>query len=300
MKKTLLLNIILIFLFSSCNSQTERAEIKIMECFYQSYPDNGTQLKQLISEYEKLLIDEKIIESNSGESYRSILKNIADGIESSKTPSKSFVEQIKNIEKPDSLTIQKCQQTVASDSSTYDMTKLKMLETAMMNVQSAGDLQPELIAESILNVLTKEDFELDFYKLRTFFIFEMLNSYSEINRLAQEPNRDYDLENAFKIHLNGQNQIFVNGIEIKLTELKPLIIKYYRENKSRAVIALKTERKTMYSDYIAVQNEITSAVNTSRENLSKKKFGKEYENLSEEEKKEIDQEYPKSISIINE
>ena len=80
------------------------------------------------------------------------------------------------IEKPDLEKAQECQKLIVKDSSLYDMSKLKGLEQAIDNAQYSGDIQPSLIAEDILKVLTEDDFELDFYKLRTFLLFSIIDT----------------------------------------------------------------------------------------------------------------------------
>ncbi len=49
-----------------------------------------------------------------------------------------------------------------------------------------------------------------------------------------------------------------------------------------AVISLKNDRGTSYKMYIAVQNELTAAVNELRNELSMERFGRRYEDLTTE------------------
>lgn len=50
---------------------------------------------------------------------------------------------------------------------------------------------------------------------------------------------------------------------------------------SRGIISLKNDRGTSYDMYIQVQNELTAAVNELRNELSKQRFGKPFEDLSD-------------------
>ena len=83
MKTTILLFISFVFLILSCSAQTERIETKLMDCTFKSYADGGVELKNLISDYQSLLIKERILQDNSARSYRSILEKITEknGIE---------------------------------------------------------------------------------------------------------------------------------------------------------------------------------------------------------------------------
>lgn len=76
----------------------------------------------------------------------------------------------------------------------------------------------------------------------------------------------------------------------------------YKELPSSAVISLRNDRGTSYDMYIQVQNELQSAVNQLRDELSLKTFGKRYNELdaNNDEDKErilaIRQVYPQRIS----
>ena len=62
------------------------------------------------------------------------------------------------------------------------------------------------------------------------------------------------------------------------------------------VISVQTDRATPYNAYFQVQNELVAAYNELRNELSKQKFGREYQNLKDEEKKAIREYYPQNIS----
>lgn|SRR5690554_136825 len=65
---------------------------------------------------------------------------------------------------------------------------------------------------------------------------------------------------------------------------------------SNHVISIQNDATTMYSAYIAVQNEVVRAYNELREEGSRKYFGTSYEDLTEDQKKQINNLYPQRIS----
>ena len=90
------------------------------------------------------------------------------------------------------------------DSVLYDTSKFKSLEKAIVNAQKSLDLRPDLIAKDYLNILTNNDFELDFYKLRTYFLFEIMNTNDGISRKLPKLRKEKpksDLSKALKIYL---------------------------------------------------------------------------------------------------
>ena len=62
------------------------------------------------------------------------------------------------------------------------------------------------------------------------------------------------------------------------------------------VISVQTDRGTPYDMYFQVQNELVAAYNELRNELSKEKFGREYQYLKDDEKAAIRQYYPQNIS----
>ena len=62
------------------------------------------------------------------------------------------------------------------------------------------------------------------------------------------------------------------------------------------VISLQSDRGTSYSTYFEVQNELVAAYNELRDELSRRKFGKSFAELSEEQNLAVRQYYPMKIS----
>ncbi len=62
------------------------------------------------------------------------------------------------------------------------------------------------------------------------------------------------------------------------------------------VISVQTDRGTPYNMYFQVQNELVAAYNELRDELSKQKFGRIYNALSDEQKVAIRTYYPQKIS----
>lgn len=83
--------------------------------------------------------------------------------------------------------------------------------------------------------------------------------------LAQNPTSS-DLKAKLKQWENKQNAVELIG--------------EYDELPSSALISLQNDRGTSYETYIAVQNELSSAVNELRNTLSEEKFGVKYSELN--------------------
>ena len=62
------------------------------------------------------------------------------------------------------------------------------------------------------------------------------------------------------------------------------------------VISLQNDATTSYKTYIAVQNELIKGYNELRKAGARKYFGADYENLTEEQREQINKLYPQKIS----
>lgn len=65
---------------------------------------------------------------------------------------------------------------------------------------------------------------------------------------------------------------------------------------SQGVISLQTTRDTGYQSYIQVQNELTRAFNEIRDDVSERKFGSKFTDLTEEQRSVITKAIPLKIS----
>ncbi len=65
---------------------------------------------------------------------------------------------------------------------------------------------------------------------------------------------------------------------------------------SQGVISLQNDRGTSYRAYMAVQNELVKAINELRDDFSRAKYGKPFNNLSEDEQDIVKKAIPQNIS----
>jgi biopolymer transport protein ExbD len=124
--------------------------------------------------------------------------------------------------------------------------------------------------------------------------------------------------NVFVVLINSEDQLLVRGEYTELADLKekakeviknagddpnmpekePMDVEYFGTVlvTKNHVISLQNDRGTSYAAYINVQNELVSAYNELRNELSKAKFAKNFEDLDSEQQKAIQKIYPQKIS----
>ncbi len=123
--------------------------------------------------------------------------------------------------------------------------------------------------------------------------------------------------NVFVVLINRADQLLVNGSRMevselrdktkefftnptdnpKLSEKKPKEIEFFGTvDVSKGVVSLQNDRGTTYDKYIAVQNELVAAINELRNEASKQKFGKLFDDLDSKQQDAVQKYYPLAIS----
>ena len=67
---------LLMLLSTSCNEQTFQPYDIILECYDSKYQKEGYDIKTIIEDYEKLLVEEGILKDDSGKSYLEMMRKI--------------------------------------------------------------------------------------------------------------------------------------------------------------------------------------------------------------------------------
>ena len=129
---------------------------------------------------------------------------------------------------------------------------------------------------------------------------------------------DVNKRNLVTVLINSSNQVLFNGEPTDIKQLKDKVKEYFDNpyndaNKpekveedvdffgkvmvaKKHVISLQNDRGTEYQAYISVQNELAKAYNELRDDISRKKFGKVFAELEEDQQKAVQQIYPQKIS----
>ncbi len=135
--------------------------------------------------------------------------------------------------------------------------------------------------------------------------------------IDQEPPPPIKDRNVFTILINSKNQLLVKGKPMRVEELKDaakeFVMNPNREEKmpefkqeevdffglyevSKGVISLQNDNGTQYARYLLVQNELQRAYSELRNELARRKWNKDYEQLNDDQQKAIRTIYPQRIS----
>ncbi len=111
--------------------------------------------------------------------------------------------------------------------------------------------------------------------------------------------------NVFSVLVNASNQLLVRGEVTNVASLKQRAKEFIRnpqaredlaESPGKAIVSLKNDRGTSYETYISVYNELQAAYNELRNEEAMRRFGKQYENLSSDQRQVVRNTIPMILS----
>lgn len=111
--------------------------------------------------------------------------------------------------------------------------------------------------------------------------------------------------NVYSILVNANNDLLVRGQPKALRDLKEDIKEFILNPQNRedlaessedAIVSVKNDRGTRYETYLEVFNEVEAAYNELRDEASERRFGKKFEFLTKEQRREIIELIPKKLS----
>lgn len=130
-----------------------------------------------------------------------------------------------------------------------------------------------------------------------------------------DPPQDIKEKNIFVVLVNAQDQLLIESEYATLEDVRRLAKEFIdnngdgscedcrglrdqasSDNPNKAVISLQNDRGTSYNMFVKVRNELLGAYTELRNELATRKYGRDYESLSESDKEEVNAVYPQFIS----
>lgn len=110
---------------------------------------------------------------------------------------------------------------------------------------------------------------------------------------------------VLEILVNSRDQLLVEGKPMDLLDLKAETMKHvdnngadpdYSTSPKKAIVSLKNDKGTSYGTYLGVYNEVKAGYNELRNVASNQRFGRNFNDLSREDKQVIKDIYPLRLS----
>jgi biopolymer transport protein ExbD len=102
--------------------------------------------------------------------------------------------------------------------------------------------------------------------------------------------------------INEQGDVLLDGNVIAIPQISKNLkarieSKIELDKNKKLIVSIKTDRKTSYNLYIQALDQVRMAFNEVREEYSKKKFGKRFIDLDQDQAQEVKEKIPVIISI---
>ncbi len=280
--------IIIFFVFFIGNSQERKIEKIYSDCYFNAMPENGKEVKKYYKIYENLLISNGFLKDNSGKSYYKLFEKVM---------TEKFVDTKTNFSLIDSINTlnysnlvhanEKCTEKIKSLKK-YKNSNTFLLEKRMDSIKEEFDLKNA--SEVFLKIFDYRDFEIEFYKLRVLLVLEMNKSLAEFEIETPKYSKER-IENSLNIYLSKENIISINGKKTSKTEFKKVLEDYLLRNKKESLISIKSSRDAQYGEYLKLNENLELIFSNFKNKISIQHYNKNFEDLTKNEKEEIEKEY---------
>jgi len=157
------------------------------------------------------------------------------------------------------------------------------------------------------NIPTSSMADIAFLLLIFFLVATVIDVDSGIGMTLPEFVEDIETVEVPKdrmaaILINETGDVLLDGQPISLFQitatLKPRIhSKIDLPSNKKLIVSIKTDRKTVYNAYISALDQVKQAFFEVRDEYSNSKYGKKYDDLDEEQQKDVKEAVPIIISI---
>ncbi|MFD2529329.1 hypothetical protein [Polaribacter marinaquae] len=280
--------IIIFFTFFIGNSQEREIEKIYSDCYFNSMPSNGKEVKRIYKTYEKQLISKGILADNSGESYYTLFRKVMSEKFIDNKTNYSLIDSINKLEYSDLIHYNiKCTEKIKS-SKKYINSNTFLLEKRIDSIKDNFDA--EKAAEIYIKTLNEKDFQIEFYKLRALLVLEMNKSLLELG-IGKPKYSKERIENSLNIYFSEENLTSLNGKKTSKTEMENIVIEYLSRNKEKSLISVKSSRQAIYGEYLKLKENLELIFLKFKNKISIKRFNKKFDSLTKNEREEIEKEY---------
>ena len=285
---------ILFLSISSCG-QTKETELEeiLLGCLNQSYGEQQVDINNELDELEAYLIESKSLESTTGQSYFDFYKQIVRLNDIPATLDYGRFENIYKLTPNQFYSVDCLEELKQLDSTTIANSKYNQMTVAIQKAAS-DEVSPSKIAKAITSVLSPSDFDTPYYRaVALLTIAYTANPDNGLERqLTQDDSEDNNAYEIITVSTTDKNQITLNGKKVSQEELKSTLRDFIKSNNSNHLIKFQADKGTSYDFYLKVQDAIKIVYNDLRDELANEKFDKTYNELNENEQKEIKEIYP--------
>lgn len=291
MKKIIILISLLIFIYS-CNHNDYKIENKIHKCIIDNFSSKNIDIIKLVREYEEYLVNNNVLKSKKGEAYVEFYKLIIEKNVIPKIQMNDKFIELYSINPNDLYSID-CLKNIKNENiEEFNSSKYSKLIDEMNILK---ELSTSNVAKIILNNLNLQDFENEYYKTITLISIVKMSEVSSTienkntNFISENEIKENKYENIINIHLTKNNSIEFNKVTISKIQLQNKL--ETNLSKRSTQINFTNSNETKYDFYLEIQSLIFDTNKKIKEKKSIDLYKKNYNDLNNSEKYNIDSLY---------
>lgn len=229
----------------------ERAEF----CDSQITADQSAQLLQELDVLEDYFIKKGLLADNSARSYRTVYEKISEANDLNFEIDTTF----QLLDSLDYKVLLTCFYKVLTNAQLSEL-NLNHYEAGLRISENNGEeISPKIVAQRILDNLSLDDFELDFFRVASLVTFYLIASPSSIIDIFPEHSEitDSDFE-YIKVLLDEKSRICIENKIVSVNKAKATINQFLSQDPNNRGIELTSSKSTTYKSYLELMEEINA------------------------------------------
>lgn len=222
-------------------------------CDSQITVDQAAQLLQELDGLEDYFIKKGLLADNSARSYRTVYEKISEANDLNFEIDTTF----QLLDSLDYKVLLTCYYKVLTNGQLSDL-NLNHYEAGLRISENNGEeISPKIVAQRILDNLTIDDFELEFFRVSSLVAFYLIATPSSIMDPYSNEITDSELE-YIKVLLDEKSRICIENKIVRLNKAKAKINQFLSQDPNNRGIELTSSRSTTYKSYLELMEEINA------------------------------------------
>ncbi|MEP2935176.1 MAG: hypothetical protein ABJM06_05630 [Gilvibacter sp.] len=288
--------------FGNLFAQEQDPLEKYMQCVYDFCVDGGAEIKNAIAEYDQLLVNENILTDASGAGYIAFFEAMVENNAVVFSPSVTFSSVVQGVQNNPSDEYRACQEQVLTEYPEA-LYKLQLIGEATNPFALDTAVTPASFGHVVLQELSAEDFELDFYRIGMLMMVESFRTSKDagITQIPPPPPPpppspdEVEEVVALTVLLTKNDELYLGEKKATLNDVRDLTYSFLYEYEAKTAIVLKYDSKANYDRYTELKGVVTDMIFKVRQEYTIKQYGVSFEQLREEEQALVKNKFPNRI-----
>ncbi|MFN3998012.1 hypothetical protein [Algoriphagus sp.] len=227
--------------------------------------EQTAQLKDELFGLEDYFIKKGLLADKSGRSYHAVYKKIAAENNLNFNLDSTF-QMLNSLDFKVLLT---CYYKVLCNGQLSDLNLNHYVAGLRISEYNAEEISPRIVAQRILDNLTMDDFELDFFRVSSLVTFYLIaNSTSIIDQIF-DSNEETDSNFEYiKVLLDEKSRICIEKKIVSVDKAKAKINQFLSQDPNNRGIELTSSRSATYKSYLELMEEINAIYKELNEGFS--------------------------------